>query len=209
MTFTDIETFAVPSPVPERGTSLASVFDDLGSFKADLKVAGLDGAMELLSTIQVRKPPTEDFFRTHPALEMTITLALYESKEGFASEYYVILPKMLGTMMELGVGFYAQLYVLVTRAGATMLWPVKLATGGAGNPWFSSALQAAETAKTQWIRVYADSGRKHYRILAANGDLEEPEFSDKPLNELLEIAFKGRVIDSEDHPIVRKIRGTV
>jgi hypothetical protein len=207
---TSIDTdIAVPSPVPERRDAPANVFDDLGSFKADLKEAGLDGAMELLSTVQVRKPPAEEFVRSHPAPDMTITVALHESRDSFTSEYYVILPSMLGAMMELGAAFYAQLYVVTTRSGATMLWPVKLATGGAGNPWFESALKAAETAKTQWIRVYADPGRKHYRILPASGDLEAPEFPDKPLNELLEIAFKGRVIDSEDHPIVRKIRGLV
>jgi hypothetical protein len=140
---------------------------------------------------------------------MTMTVALHESRDNFASEHYVIMPKMLGVMMELGAAYYAQLYVAVTRSGATIIWPVKLATGGAGNPWFESALKAAETAKTRWIRIYADPGRKHYRILPASGDLEAPEFPDKPLNELLEIAFKGRVIDSEDHPIVRKIRGLV
>jgi hypothetical protein len=27
------------------------------------------------------------------------------------------------------------------------------------------------------------------------------------LNELLEIAFRGRVIDNEDHPVVKRLRG--
>lgn len=45
--------------------------------------------------------------------------------------------------------------------------------------------------------------------MSARGDFDAPEFPDKPLNELLEIAFKGRVIDSTDHPICRKLRGEV
>jgi hypothetical protein len=58
MTTTDTNNLdlAVPSPVPERRDTPGDVFANIGAFKADLKDAGLDGAMELLSTVQVRKP---------------------------------------------------------------------------------------------------------------------------------------------------------
>jgi hypothetical protein len=47
--------------------------------------------------------------------------------------------------------------------------------------------------------MFARSSRK-----ATLGKLNWPE---TPFNEVLETAFKGRVIDSEDHPIVRRLRG--
>jgi hypothetical protein len=59
MTSTATIDIAVPSPVSERRDAPANVFDDLGAFKADLKEAGLDGAMGLLSTVQVRKPSAD------------------------------------------------------------------------------------------------------------------------------------------------------
>ena len=185
------------------------VFDDIDAFKVDLKAAALEGATELIRTVPVRKPQSNEYIQIHRNEKMTITVALYEDKENLRSEYYLVLPKMLPVMMELGGVAYAQLYIATTRQGQLIIWPVKLPTGGAGNLWLESALEAAELAKGNWIQLFADMGRGHYRIMKAEGELEAPEFPDKPFNELLEIGFKGRVIDNDDHPICRKLRGQV
>jgi hypothetical protein len=205
--FLDSTSLSVPSPVPKSRATPDGFFADLEAFKVDMKEAGLEGAQEQLATISVRKPPAEDFVRVNSEREMSLTVALHENRDNFTSEYYVVLPKMLGTMLDLRSVFYAQLYVTVTRSGLVMLWPVKLPTGGAGNPWYDSALKGAELAKANWIRIFADPGQKQYRIMKALGDFDEPVFPDKPLSEILEIAFRGRVIDSGDHPICRKLRG--
>ena len=199
---------AIPNPIAVTPET-ESIFADLEQFKIDMKEAGLEGAEEQLATVQVRKPPADEFVRVHPERSMTITVALHEGRDNFTSEYYVVKPKVLGTVMDLRAAFYAQLYVTVTRSGTVMLWPVKLPTGGAGNPWFDSALKGAELAKSDWIRIFADPGQKQYRIIKALGDFDPPAFPEKPLNELLAIAFKGRVIDSADHPVCRKLRGEV
>jgi hypothetical protein len=199
----------VPSPVRAQREDPADAFDDLETFKLAMKEAGLEGAQEQLATVQVRKPPAEDFVRVHPDKAMTIPVALHEGRDNFTSEYYVVLPKVLSTMMDLRGAFYAQLHVTVTPSGTVMLWPVKLPTGGAGNPWYESALRGAEMAKNDWIRIFADPGQKQYRLVKAPGVFAEPAFPDKSLNELLKIAFKGRVIDSDDHPICRRLRGEV
>lgn len=199
---------AVPPPASTaRSTQPSKLFADLEQFKVDMKEAGLEGAEEVLSTVIVRKPPAEDYVRVHPDRDMTITVALHESREGYTSDYYIVMPKMLSVMNSLRGAFYAQLYVAVTPSGTTMLWPVKLPTGGAGNPWYLSALHGAELAKSGWIRIFADAGQKQYRIMKALGGIDEPKFPDKPMNELLEIAFKDRVIDGDDHPVCRKLRG--
>jgi hypothetical protein len=46
-----------------------------------------------------------------------------------------------------------------------------------------------------------------YRIYYAQGELSEPEWPDKPLAEILQIAFRDRIVDSENHPVVRRLRG--
>jgi hypothetical protein len=46
-----------------------------------------------------------------------------------------------------------------------------------------------------------------YRIYQAEGALTEPEWPDRTLNEILEIAFRDRIVDSEHHPVVRRLRG--
>jgi hypothetical protein len=42
---------------------------------------------------------------------------------------------------------------------------------------------------------------------ASMGELSEPEWPDKPLTEILQIAFRDRIVDSENHPVVRRLRG--
>jgi len=199
----------VPSPLSSVQTKDAAFFVDLEQFKVDLKEAGLEGAEEQLAAVSVRRPPPVTYFQIHPGKEMTIALALHESRSNFTTEYYVVMPKMLGAMMDLRGAFFAQVYVAVDRHGAVMLWPVKLPTGGAGNPWYESALKGAELAKTNWIRIFADPNQGQYRIMKALAPLGEPAFPDRTLGELLELAFKGRVIDAPDHPVCRRLRGEV
>lgn len=116
---------AVPSQVRAPHETPAGIFADIEAFKIDMKEAGLEGAQEQLAVVSVRKPPADDFVRVHPGKDMTITVALHENRDNFTSEYYVVLPKMLATVMDLRGAFYAQLYVTITRSGSVMLWPVK------------------------------------------------------------------------------------
>jgi hypothetical protein len=205
----DYAAFGVPDPRAPVQTKDATFFSDLKQFKVDLQAAGLEGAEEQLATATVRRPQPTSFIRVHPGKDMTINLALYEGRVGFTTDYYVVMPRMLGAMMDLRGAFFAQLYVMVDQFGKIGLWPVKLPTGGAGNEWYDSALRGAELAKTDWIRIFADPNHGHYRIMKALSSLGEPAFSEKTLSELLELAFRGKVIDAPDHPVCRRLRGEV
>ena len=55
----------------------------------------------------------------------------------------------------------------------------------------------------------ADMSLGAYRIWEARGDLPEPEWPEQSLRDLLSIAFKGRYIDSLDHPVLKHLRGEV
>ena len=48
-----------------------------------------------------------------------------------------------------------------------------------------------------------------YEVFEALSNLSDPEWPDDGINfnRLVEIAFRGRIIDSIDHPIVKKLRG--
>lgn len=100
------------------------------------------------------------------------------------------------------------LAVTINRQSILSLWPLKLPNDDMRyNAWSETAREAAELAKTHWVRLKADMSLGGYRIYTAEGQLSEPEWPNKPLNELLELAFRGRIIDSVDHPVVRRLRG--
>ena len=48
-----------------------------------------------------------------------------------------------------------------------------------------------------------------YEVFEATGDLPEPEWPDLPFPEILKIAFRDRIVDRADHPLVQRLRGQV
>jgi hypothetical protein len=73
--------------------------------------------------------------------------------------------------------------------------------------WNRSALEAAAMAETQWVRVASNMALGAYEVFTASAEWHEPEWPDTPLKEILRVAFKGRVIESLDHPVLRQLRG--
>ena len=75
------------------------------------------------------------------------------------------------------------------------------------NEWSESANTVIDKAKDTWIRHYAKRGDKGYRIIVASADMGEPKWPGESWEELIEIAFKGKIIDDPEHAIFKKLRG--
>jgi hypothetical protein len=90
------------------------------------------------------------------------------------------------------------------------LWPVKLpGVDGKHNEWHRSAAEAAERAMERWVRIIANLSLGAYEMFEATGDLSEPEWPDLPFADILKIAFRDRIVDTVDHPVVARLRGAV
>jgi hypothetical protein len=59
----------------------------------------------------------------------------------------------------------------------------------------------------KWVRVTANMSLGAYEIFEAMGDLPEPVWPEHPLEEILTIAFRERLVDHPDHPVVQRLRG--
>ncbi len=75
--------------------------------------------------------------------------------------------------------------------------------------WSRSALEAADIARSGWVRVQSNMSLGAYEVFEATGDIPNPEWPETPFKDLLRVAFKGRFIDSLDHPVLRKLRGEI
>jgi hypothetical protein len=157
-----------------------------------------------LLTVPVRKPNKQDFIRTRPGEEWQAPLALIELKED--REVYVVTPNLVGELSDEAV---AKLIVTaVNRQGVPFLWPIRLPSeDGRHDAWNRSAMEAANIAARQWVRVSANMSLGAYDVFTAQAEMPEPVWPDVPLSELVRIAFKGRVIDTLEHPVVRRLRG--
>jgi hypothetical protein len=175
------------------------------ALRLDQTFLGGGAVKKLLTTVPVRKPTRHDFVRVHPDPAYRLSpAAIIELKED--REVYLVLPSMAA---ELSRGFaVATLYTAINRQGVVQVWPVKLpGADGKHNPWHRSSAEAAELAMTRWVRVQANMSLGAYDILEAIGDLPEPTWPDVPFAEILTIAFRDKIVDHPDHPLVHRLRG--
>jgi hypothetical protein len=192
----------------EIEANTAKFFDDLEAIRLSPEdTAGL-GSKKILTTVPVRRPKKQEYFRCHPDSGMTLTAMLFTNDDD--GEAYFVAPNMRSAGALANSVKPTLLQLTILRAGALIIWPLTLPSveGGGGRSWHESALKARVLGMTKWIRIVADKSISGYQPFEAEGELPEPEWpTDKTFNELLEIAFADKIIMSEDHPIVRKLLG--
>jgi hypothetical protein len=188
-----------------KSVSANNIFADLDALRLSPDAAVVAGTSEILSHIPIRKPNRHEFFRTHPDAEaMWLSTGVFVDRE--EKEVFFVTPRAREAL--LGEIKPVLLVTTITRQSVLIVWPLTLPTDDIRrNPWFDSASEAAELAKGSWIRMPADMSLGCYRIYQAEGQLSEPVWPDKTMNEIMEIAFRDRIVDSENHPVVRRLRG--
>ncbi len=192
------------NPAVENRPAPADIFTNLEALRLSADAASIAGTSEVLSHVPVRKPNRHEFFRTRPAADFWFDTAVFEDRE--ERETFFVAPPMREALV--GEIRPVLLVPTITRQGVLLLWPLKLPTEGQRqNGWAETAREAAELAKTKWVRLVADMSLGGYRIYQAEGTLSDPEWPNKSLNEIMQIAFRDRIVDSESHPVVRRLRG--
>jgi hypothetical protein len=183
------------------------IFADLEACRLSPDEAGGIGSEEIIVSIEVRKPKAHEFVRVDPRPEMSYATAIYMDAD--RNSYFVARPELRELLID---GCKAALLVpAVNMRGVHFIWPLMLGDGsGRRNAWHEGAREAAELAKGQWVKIVANVTDGGYRIYRARGtNLKDPVFLEKSLSELLRLAFRGRVIDGEDHPAIKAALGII
>jgi hypothetical protein len=197
-----------PDPATDGSAELVGSVDpyDLDALRID----GTDDVAveKLLITIPVRRPSKQQYFRVNPDPAYTIDTAVFVREDGIDKETYLVAPGMRDYL----VGDYhrVRLFTCVTKRRTPFLWSVRLPddeSGGAGQSWHRSALEAADEGRKFWIRLQANRESGSYDVYRARGDLGDPVWPDKPFRELIQIAFKNHFIDTPYHDIIRELNG--
>lgn len=166
----------------------------------------LAGAKKLLLTVPIRKPSPQDFFRVHPGNNFRLDVGVIELKE--ERETYLVIGEMFEHIPAEIVP--KKLYTVINRQGVVMLWPVRLpGLDGRLDEWNRSAHDAAKVGETSWIRLVSNKSLGSYEVTVAPRLCDEPKWSEESFEKLVEIAFKGKIIEDMDHPVLRRLRGEV
>jgi hypothetical protein len=188
---------AAPTPV--------DAFSDLSALRLDQSYADIVGVKKLLMTVPVRKPHSQEFVRTHPEFRLpgAALIELKDDRESFMNTPAVAvqLPQTDFTLKDL--------FLTLSRQNVLFVWPVPVPTTdgrGRGNAWHTSARAAATLAAVKWIRLSANMALGAYDICEASVRLPDPEWpTDKTFNDILRIAFKDRLIDTVEHPVIQRL----
>lgn len=184
-------------------SSLVSGFD-LNALRLPQNFGETLGVKRVLTRVPVRKPIKSEFFRVRADEGWRFQTMILELKE--ESETYVVAPEAWDVVFELLRP--AMLHLAIDRRNNVFLIPVPLPDqDGRRNPWHQSLAEVVATAETQWVRSVANKAVGGYDMLVAEAALSEPEWPDTSLDELIEIAFRGRIIQSPDHPLVAQLLG--
>ena len=164
------------------------------------------GVKKLLTSVPVSKPKKPQFFRTHLSDDMTFPAMILENKE--ARESYVVVPEVAQEISELVRPVL--LHAAIDRQNNVSLIPVPLpGEDGTRNPWHESLAQAVEHAKLKWLRITANMHAGGYDVYEAEGELPEPEWPAHDIDALVQVAFRGKIITSLDHPVVQSLLGKI
>lgn len=187
---------------------------DLEALKLRPNAEGIIKTAPLLKTIKVLRPGKTDYFRIRPGAEWTLKFPIFSMKSGSDSEMYLVMPEfqmelyernlLQPVMFHFGI-FWGSNILFLSDVG------IKLGRDGGLNPYHKSRLEAYEIAKTKWISISANLEGGFYTIVEAKSKIPEPIWPTTPANigEAVELAFRDNVIDSADHPVLKKLRGEI
>lgn len=186
--------------------SASSTSIDLKSLRLPANYGATLGVKKLLTNVLVGRPKKPQFFRTHISDGMTFPGMILENKE--ARESYVVVPGVAQEISELVRPVI--LHAAIDRQDNVFLIPVPLpGEDGNRNPWHESLAQAVEHAKQKWIRISANMHVGGYDVYEAEGELPEPEWPEHDIDALVQVAFRGKIIDDLDHPMVQALLGKI
>ena len=186
-----------PNPAGLAGDDILAALRITQTYSEDVV-----GVKRPLLTVPVRKPLKTDFIRVHS--EHMLDCFGLELKTD--REHYFVVPTLAPTLIEFVEP--VRLRLCVTRQGTVFLWPVKLPKDDRRpNSWHASAAEAAALAETQWTRVASDMQLGAYQPYLAEADLGAPKWPEESWPDVVRVALRDKMIETESHPVVRELRG--
>jgi hypothetical protein len=181
---------------------------DLASLRLSQDFASAVGVKKLITTVPVKKPSKEWFVRTHPGPDYRLQTAVLELKED--RETYLVSPGLWPELAEETTFCPRLLVTAINRQGVLFLWPIRLpGADGRIDDWSRSALDAADEAKSHWVRLTANMSLGAYDVAIGSALMAEPSWPDITFQEIIRIAFRDKMISEWSHPVLKRLRGEV
>lgn len=186
---------------------------DLSKLKIQPGTAGIIKTAPVLKTIRVKRPDNTAFFRIRAGPEWVADYPIFSAK-GTDKEKYLVYPEFQQELIERNSLSIVRFYFGIEWGSNVMfLTDVGIQTNEDGtlNSYHRSRAELYEMGKEKWISISANLDLGAYVATEAKSKIPDPAWPPKPENidEAVQIAFKNNVIDNENHPILKKLRGEI
>jgi hypothetical protein len=161
------------------------------------------GVEKVLTRVPVRKPNKHEFVRVRPDDGFRVDVAMVELKA--EREFYALTLPVAESLP--GEWQPYRIFTAISRQGVVFLWPCRLPDPERPNPWHETLLEAADLARSNWIKVWSNMHLGGYEIARAVGDLPEPVWPQHPFRKLLEVGFGKNLVTDLDHPLIGRLLG--
>lgn len=167
----------------------------------------LAGVKKRIAVVQVMKPKRTWWFRVNPEYHLDAALLLDESSAA-GRESYLVAPELV---QELGDDVVpTSLFGAMSRQGVFFVLPVRLpGTDGRLDSWNMSMREAVALAEKQAVRAASNRDAGCYDVFVSAKAVEFPAWPQESWDELLAIAFKDKIVETLDHPVLRRLRGEI
>jgi hypothetical protein len=197
------ETSLVDKPEPTAATK------NISSILSSLRLPdtyNVSGGVALPLKATYGKLNKHRFCRVHPSDEYKFRCLVVDDKDN--GETYLAAPNMASQLGNLATPKTIRL--AVDNAGTPkLIGEPDLDPSGRRNLWQYSYKDAIKQAENDWVRVQANMAAGQYEITPSMSDLGFPRWPKQSMDELINDAFAGRIIDSPDHPYIRQIQGRI
>jgi hypothetical protein len=164
---------------------------------------------QIITVIPIRKPEPHEFFRTHPDPIWEKQLVVVENRNEKKDAIYIVKPGVSSRLGELGIKYKMTfLFPTITLQQSFFFTPITVpGWDGRTNEWSTTGYDAAQRAKTVWVKRVAANGL--YNIFEAEDYHPDPKWPENMSPGFLyNIAFRdGRIIHDLDHPVLKQLRG--
>ena len=158
----------------------------------------------VLVNVAVDKPANNSYFRAHKDWVLDEATVIKDPDSG---TYYFVVPNMRShPKIAPRIRWVTLAPISVWPANTVIIWPVPILGTRDFKAW-KSARAAYELARERWVQLAWSESQSDYVVEIAEGIDHTPTWPDKTFEELLKLGFDGKVVDNEDHPYVRQLRG--
>jgi hypothetical protein len=194
-------------PTPDAAPAALDPFDP-STYRVRQTLAAAAGVQKVLAELAVCTPNKAWWVRRHPDPAYALDVWVVELKDD--QETYLVLPPLWPSLIGEATFKPKTFYLAVTMQGKLFLWGVRRPADDTKEPnrWMRAPLEAIRLARDKWTRISWNEVTRQHDVATCES-AAEPEWPDLPFRELLKLAFRNYVIDTLDHPVLRRLRGDV